>query len=486
VTLTSEYLLAVDDRDMKPNTSGVGSTIKGVKPFFTTLGGMTSTADSDYQDVLVLDTYYDTSGGNANALSFDKSTQLIRHWQAGQTATSWGTSKTLAYTDSNISGFNNDSNYLTSTDISGSDLILGDLKIDTQRSQDGSAARAFIYTTSASGGAKFKVFKNTNTTDGYARFKLDRAYDYGNSDQMVQEAIYQRRTTTKNVKFRYDGDVVTTDDVFLEFYELSDGTVEAWLCHDDYAKSFITIYYDDNLAETYPQPSAGTPTGTLIHTTDPDTATPNWDISIGAGTFSGNVGIGTTSPDSLLHVNAASEPQVRIENSDTSLTEGQVVGGLLFEQNDSTSGGAGISGRVQMRASRRPDNNGYFGTVADMDFLVSNASNGAASDNATKTAMSIRAGTGNIGIGTITPGASLEVVGNISASLAITASAFVGDGSALTGIDAGGFGYSNPISMSADTSTTAGNYTSIYGPMQINSGVTFTVAATSLVKVETF
>lgn len=75
---------------------------------------------------------------------------------------------------------------------------------------------------------------------------------------------------------------------------------------------------------------------------------------------------------------------------------------------------------------------------------------------------------------------------NLNVTNDVTASAFVGDGSALTGIDTGGFGYSNPISMSADTSTTAGNYTSIYGPMQINSGVTFTVTATSLVKVETF
>ena len=100
VTLTSEYLLAVDDRDMKPNTSGVGATVKGVKPFFTSLGGMTSTANTDYQDVLVLDTYSDTSGGSANALSFDKSTQLIKHWQAVQTATSWGTPKTLAYLES--------------------------------------------------------------------------------------------------------------------------------------------------------------------------------------------------------------------------------------------------------------------------------------------------------------------------------------------------------------------------------------------------
>ena len=81
-------------------------------------------------------------------------------------------------------------------------------------------------------------------------------------------------------------------------------------------------------------------------------------INATSGTFLGQVGIGTASPDSLLHLNAASEPQVRIENSDTYLTEGQVIGGLIFKQNDSTSGGAGISGRVQMRASRRPDNNG--------------------------------------------------------------------------------------------------------------------------------
>ena len=103
VSATS-ILTAVDDRDMKPNTSGVGATVKGVKPFFSSLGGMTGTANTDYQDVLVLDTYSDTSGGTANALSFDKSTQLIKHWNAAQTATSWGTPKTIAYTDGDITG----------------------------------------------------------------------------------------------------------------------------------------------------------------------------------------------------------------------------------------------------------------------------------------------------------------------------------------------------------------------------------------------
>ncbi len=75
---------------------------------------------------------------------------------------------------------------------------------------------------------------------------------------------------------------------------------------------------------------------------------------------------------------------------------------------------------------------------------------------------------------------------SLNVTNAVTASAFAGDGSALTGISAGGFGFSNPISMSSDTSATAGNYTSINGPIQINSDVTFTIPATAEVKIETF
>lgn len=84
-------LLAVDDRDMKPNTSGIGSGVKAIKAFFSSYGGMTGSTDANYQDVLVLDTYSDASGGNANAITMDKSDGSMRIWNAGQTATSWGT-----------------------------------------------------------------------------------------------------------------------------------------------------------------------------------------------------------------------------------------------------------------------------------------------------------------------------------------------------------------------------------------------------------
>jgi hypothetical protein len=89
---THNYTTATDDRDMKPNTSGIGSGASGLKAFFSSYNGMTSTAqNANYQDVLVLDTYVDTSAGNANAITMDKSDGSMRIWNAVHTATSWGT-----------------------------------------------------------------------------------------------------------------------------------------------------------------------------------------------------------------------------------------------------------------------------------------------------------------------------------------------------------------------------------------------------------
>ena len=171
--------------------------------------------------------------------------------------------------------------------------IAGTVKYDTQLSTNVlTGQKAFIGISSGSGAQKFKIYKNTNTTDGYARFKIDRAFDYGNSDQMVQEAIFQRRNTTKNFVFRYDGDIATGDDVYLEVYELSGGQVEIWLCVDDYAQPVVEVISNPSTSEIFADPSAGTPTGTLIHSSNPDTETPNWNSRQGvvtATTFSGDL-----------------------------------------------------------------------------------------------------------------------------------------------------------------------------------------------------
>ncbi|OPA77525.1 hypothetical protein BVG16_13825 [Paenibacillus selenitireducens] len=83
----------IDDRDRKP-----ADTSKGYAEFaFTSLGGMMGAANSDYQDMIVLNMYKDVSGGLVNALVFDKKQMKILHYQAAQTATTWGEPKTLAY-----------------------------------------------------------------------------------------------------------------------------------------------------------------------------------------------------------------------------------------------------------------------------------------------------------------------------------------------------------------------------------------------------
>ncbi len=88
----------IDDRDRKPVNTSKGY----LELVFTSLGGMTGTENQDYQDMLVLNSYIDASGGNVNALIFDKSEMKIRHYQAAQADTTWGTPKQLAYISSTI------------------------------------------------------------------------------------------------------------------------------------------------------------------------------------------------------------------------------------------------------------------------------------------------------------------------------------------------------------------------------------------------
>jgi len=95
---------ALDDRDFKPNTSGTYGT---VRVYFTSLEGMTGTLGSDYQDLIIFNSYIDSSGGDINALTFDKSTKLIKHWLADQAAATWGTPEILAYV-SNITTHTSD------------------------------------------------------------------------------------------------------------------------------------------------------------------------------------------------------------------------------------------------------------------------------------------------------------------------------------------------------------------------------------------
>ena len=96
-------LNATDDRDVAPEDLNYTDDLR---IFFTTKEGLEagSGTGSNYQDAIYLNSYTDGSGGDANLLAFDKSEKKIYHYQADQAATNWGTAKTLAYTDSNITG----------------------------------------------------------------------------------------------------------------------------------------------------------------------------------------------------------------------------------------------------------------------------------------------------------------------------------------------------------------------------------------------
>jgi hypothetical protein len=93
----------MDDRDVKP-----ADTPKArISSYFTSVGGMTGAASGTYLDLLVMNTWSDASGGNINALAFDKSARGIRHYYVAQGDTTWGTAyKTLAYAedDKHLSG----------------------------------------------------------------------------------------------------------------------------------------------------------------------------------------------------------------------------------------------------------------------------------------------------------------------------------------------------------------------------------------------
>jgi hypothetical protein len=63
---------------------------------------------------------------------------------------------------------------------------------------------------------------------------------------------------------------------------------------------------------------------------------------------SGNVAIGNSSPDRLLHLSGADTAIIRLENTDTSLTADQIIGGLEFEKQDGSGAGAGVVGGLRM------------------------------------------------------------------------------------------------------------------------------------------
>ena len=107
----------------------------------------------------------------------------------------------------------------------------------------------------------------------------------------------------------------------------------------------------------------------------------------------GNVGIGTSSPDTLAHLAAAAGSAVlRLENTDTGLSDTEVVGKIEFETQD--AGGAGV--------------NSYIQAVGQGTGGANKLQFGTGTANSPATRMTIDSN-GNVGIGTDSPAAATKL-----------------------------------------------------------------------------
>jgi hypothetical protein len=148
---------------------------------------------------------------------------------------------------------------------------------------------------------------------------------------------------------------------------------------------------------------------------------------------SGNVGIGTSSPTTLLELNSSTGPEITIQRSDTSIAVSDVVGGIRFSSNDSSTAfgspphyGAGIKvksagtvGLQNMFFYAGQNNMGYENDTPSMqlvqngDVVFYNLSPGGG--------MTWDASASRLGIGTSSPERVLDIVQSGDASMRLKA-----------------------------------------------------------------
>lgn len=112
----------------------------------------------------------------------------------------------------------------------------------------------------------------------------------------------------------------------------------------------------------------------------------------------GGVGIGTSSPDSLMHLSSNTGATLTLESTDTGIATNEVIGEIDFFSNDASGIGAASRGSISLIAADAAG-------AGSMLFKTSNASSASAE------AMRIDS-SGNVGIGTASASSTLEIAKN--------------------------------------------------------------------------
>ena len=405
---------ATNDRDLAPEDLNYANDFQ---VFFTSKEGLEdgSTNGSNYMDAIVLNTWSDASGHDANVLAFDKSTKAIYHYQADQAATNWGTPKQLAYTDQITSDVtisaNNDTDetvYLTFVD--GATGTQG-LETDTGLSYNPNSGRLT---------ANVFVGDATGTATALATARAINGVNFDGTADITITAAGSTLSDTVTVAKGGTGATSLTSNAILTGNGTSAIQAESTFTYDGAGIAVITgalpqLQLVDSDATNDPMARIMNNNGNLSIRADSSNVGTGGAINFQTSGSEkmriqddGKVGIGTTSPQANLHISGGTGGDgVLIIEADTDNNAEADQPYIVFEQDGGTQHSA-----IGSHSGGNTDNNALIfsnsvsssGVEAGMIFKTGETSGYA---NATERMRITPAG--NIGIGTASPSAPLHI-----------------------------------------------------------------------------